>query len=148
MVKVKKLDLVFLIETKLRSNKMVEIKLKAGLKNIFVVDCEGRSGGLALLWGAEVDLKIVNYSRRHIHTKITSHELGTLWKFTDFYRHPVPHKRHEVWSLMHHLKSMGLLPWVCVGDFNEILDLSEKVGGSGRSNQLMEAFIETLNFVN
>jgi hypothetical protein len=45
--------MVFLMETKLRQNKMEVIKLKAGFDNVFTVDCVGRSGGLALLWKNE-----------------------------------------------------------------------------------------------
>jgi hypothetical protein len=146
MVKVKRPGLVFLMETKLRSNKMVEIKHKAGFTNVFVVDCVGRSGGLALMWGEDVDLEIINYNRKHIHANIISHELGTPWKFTGFYGHLVPHKRHEAWSLLRYLKSLSPLPWVCAGDFNEILDLSVKVRGAGRSNQLMAPFKDTLVF--
>jgi hypothetical protein len=37
-------------------------------------------------------------------------------------------------------------PWVCAGDFNEILDNSEKVGGKQRPNYLMENFRSTLEF--
>lgn len=35
-------------------------------------------------------------------------------------------------------------PWVCLGDFNEILSLFEKFGGNGRQQGLMEAFQNTL----
>lgn len=35
-------------------------------------------------------------------------------------------------------------PWLCAGDFNEILDLSEKWGGNGQQRSLMEAFKNTL----
>jgi hypothetical protein len=37
-------------------------------------------------------------------------------------------------------------PWICVGDFNEILDLLKKFGGCGCQRSLMEAFQNTLEF--
>lgn len=35
---------------------------------------------------------------------------------------------------------MSSLPWVCAGDFNEILDASEKLGGSLRNQSLIDNF--------
>jgi exonuclease III len=39
MIREKKPNVVFLMETKLRSNKMVLMKYKMGFHNVFVVDC-------------------------------------------------------------------------------------------------------------
>ena len=63
---------VFLMETKLYSNKMASTSQKVGFKNMFVVDSVGWSGGSALLWSDEVFLEIQKYSRQHINAKITS----------------------------------------------------------------------------
>ncbi|KAK3198999.1 hypothetical protein Dsin_022414 [Dipteronia sinensis] len=40
---------------------------------------------------------------------------------------------------------MDHLPWLCIGDFNEILSDNEKVSGSARNRSLMERFQEALN---
>lgn len=37
------------------------------------------------------------------------------------------------------------MPWVCIGDFNEILYPWEKWGGRGRSNQQMKDFHQALD---
>jgi hypothetical protein len=87
--------LVFQKETKLASNKMAFIRQKVGLKNMFVMDSVGQSGGLALLWSEEVSLEIQNYSRRHIDTNITSPVDGLKWKFIGFYEHSEAYKWHE-----------------------------------------------------
>lgn len=39
---------------------------------------------------------------------------------------------------------MDPVPWLCAGDFNEIISLTEKYGGSVRANGQMEAFRNTL----
>ena len=67
LVKDKKPDLVFLMETKLRRNTMEKVRSKLGFPNMFVVDCIGRSGGLGLLWRAEVNVEVKNFSQRHIN---------------------------------------------------------------------------------
>jgi exonuclease III len=57
MVKEKKPNLVFLMETKLRQKQMESIRVKLGFKNVFVVDCIGKGGGLALFWGAGCEVE-------------------------------------------------------------------------------------------
>jgi hypothetical protein len=38
--------------------------------SLFVVDCIGHSGGLALFWNEGIDLEIQNYFARHISAVI------------------------------------------------------------------------------
>jgi hypothetical protein len=58
MVNEKKPNLVFLMETKLCQKKMEIIRIKLGFHNMFVVDCVGKNGGLALLWESDYDIEI------------------------------------------------------------------------------------------
>jgi hypothetical protein len=51
--------MVFLIENKLRKVKMDSIRSKLGFPNMIVVDCVGRSGGLALMWGMRLRWKFL-----------------------------------------------------------------------------------------
>jgi hypothetical protein len=144
MVKVKYPTVVFLMETKMRQGKMERIRCLLGFNNLFVVDSVGKSGGLALLWKEEADLEIQNFSRRHIHAIIKNSVGGQPWKFTAFYGHPDAKRRGEAWNLLKHLKNFQPQPWMCVGDFNEILMMSEKAGGGRRATGQMEAFKMTL----
>jgi len=45
---------------------------------------------------------------------------------TGFYGHPDSSKRDESWAIFRHLKLCDPIPWLCAGDFNEIVDQSEK----------------------
>jgi hypothetical protein len=144
MVKVKRPTVVFLMETKMRQAKMEKIRCSLGFNNLFTVDCVGKSGGLALLWNEDMGLEIQNYSCRHIHAIVKNPAGGQAWKFTAFYGHPNASKRGEAWNLLKHLKNFQPQPWMCAGDFNEILTASEKVGGRRRAHGLMEAFRATL----
>jgi hypothetical protein len=58
MVNEKTPNLVFLLETKLCQKKMEIIHINLGFHNMFVVDCVGKSGGLALLWESDYDIEI------------------------------------------------------------------------------------------
>ena len=140
MVKQKKPAMVFLMETKLRGDKMGFIRHKLGIPNMFVMDGIGRSGGLALLWDENVTLDIQNYSQRHVNGVVKLGMSGEQRKFTGFYGHPDPSKRHEAWALLKHLANFTPLPWVCIGDCNDILSHSEKWGGREKSDSQMQAF--------
>jgi hypothetical protein len=125
---------------------MENIRIRIGYNNMFVVDSIGRSGGLALFWNKEVDVEIKNYSQRHINAEVCSEPNGQAWKFTGFYGNPEPGKRKEGWSLLRYLSSLNPQAWLCVGDFNEITEDSEKFGAALRHRWQMENFSNTLAF--
>ena len=62
-----------------------------------------------------------------------------------FYGHPDTAKRHESWAKLRHLKRSSSLPWLVIGDFNEIVGLSEKEGGSIRPSKQMADFVSTID---
>lgn len=66
-------------------------------------------------------------------------------RFTGFYGEPITHKRFESWDLLRRLNRQFGLPWLCSGDFNEILRGSEKIGGSNRSHTQMQLFRDTID---
>ena len=62
----------FLMETKLRTDKMERVRIQLGFEYMFAVDRVGKSDGLALLWTVEAGVEIQNYSCRHINVKLCS----------------------------------------------------------------------------
>jgi hypothetical protein len=94
---------------------------------------------------SESGMEIQNYSRQHINAKVCSSPTNMVWKFTGFYGQPDASKRMEAWNLLRFISRMEPSPWLCLGDFNEILSLNEKYGGSGHQRGLMENFQRTLD---
>jgi hypothetical protein len=144
LVKDKRPTLVFLTETKLPSHHMEIIKVKTGYRSIFVVDNVGKSGGLALMWSDETRVEIQNYSHCHISAVVQLETNECPWYLTGFYGHLEVGKRHEAWSLLHHIRSLSPEAWLYVGDFNEIMEESEKFGGVCKSQGIMDEFYDTL----
>jgi hypothetical protein len=144
LTKEKKPTILFLMETKCHRNKMEFVRVKLGFECLFVVDSVGRSGGLALLWNDKELVEIQNYSRRHINAIVKGRDSVGSWKLTGFYGHPDWTKRHESWALLNHLRSFAPLPWLCVGDFNEITAQSEKTGVVLRKESQMSQFRDVL----
>jgi hypothetical protein len=55
------------------------------------------------------------------------------WKFTGFYGHLNVNKRFEAWELLRFLTNLSSEPWLCLGDFNEVITSSEKWEGGAKS---------------
>ena len=91
-------------------------------------------GGLALHWKAdEVTIDTQTYSPNHIDTRV--HTYDSLWRLTGIYQHSEEELKGETWRHMRHLHAQASLPWVCLGDSNEILTSNEKNGGNLRWEQ-------------
>ena len=138
--------IVFLSETKLRTKRMERIKDRIGFANGLFVPSLGRSGGLALLWTRETDLEIKSFGYYHIDAIVTEANSNFKWRITGFYGHPQAHLRQFSWDLLAFLKDQYQLPWICFGDFNEILSMEEKSGGLLRPQSQMEKFRNMVNY--
>ena len=51
----------------------------------------------------------------------------------------------ESWNKLQWLHQKSSLPWICAGDFNEILKSQEKLGGKPRPNGQMQDFRDVLD---
>jgi hypothetical protein len=93
-VKTQDLGVLFLMETKIEVKGMEQVRVKLGLKNVFVVPSLRRSGGLAMLWKQDTKLEIKkkNFSSHHIDSYITQKD-GREWRMTGFYGRPEDHRR-------------------------------------------------------
>ncbi|KAI5343912.1 hypothetical protein L3X38_011788 [Prunus dulcis] len=77
--------------------------------------------------------------KRHIDVRVTVATSESL-RVTGFYCHPDQTQRHHSWELLRHLGRMGIGPWLCCGDFNEVMECHEKSKSRLRSATQMEDF--------
>jgi hypothetical protein len=139
LVKEKRPTILFLMETKCRKDKMEALRVRLEFEGLFVVDAVGRSGGLALLWKESSVVEIQNYTCMHINAIVWPMHSSRPWRLTGFYGNSNWTKQHDSWTLVHHLKPYEPKAWLCIGDFNEIINQSKKWGGAIRSeNQMMQ----------
>ena len=138
-------DMVFLSETRLFGRRAANLKRRLGFDGMAYVDSEGRSGGLALLWRDVLQVRFRSSSCSHIDVDVIS-DSGDQWQFTGFYGPPKKKARRHAWDLLKRLRSNPEVPWICGGDFNEILSPSEVVGGGERSLNEMWLFREALDW--
>jgi len=96
-----------------------------------------------VLWGPLAVVFLWWYTNNHITLKIVDFVCGT-WRLTGYYRYPNEGRRKAAWDFLHHLSS--LFPGLqCIfGDFNDIMDTSEKRGRTLRPNWLINGFRQAI----
>ncbi|XP_019170561.1 PREDICTED: uncharacterized protein LOC109166130 [Ipomoea nil] len=139
----KKPDFVFFMETKVPRVHAERIRVTLGYEGLFYVDNDGLSGGMALLWKKNNTVRLLSYSQSHIDVEISL--FNKLWRMTCIYGIPERNRREETWDLLSTLKNRSLLPWVVIGDFNNLLYQREKKGGNPYPNSLLRGFGEAVD---
>ncbi|CAB4304064.1 unnamed protein product [Prunus armeniaca] len=91
--------------------------------------------------GLQVDL--LSSSPGHIDVRVTVNTSET-FRVTGFYGHPDQTQRHHSWELLWNLGRVGLGPWLCCGDFNEVMECNEKSGSRLRRDVQMEDFKQAI----
>ncbi|XP_031120626.1 uncharacterized protein LOC116023757 [Ipomoea triloba] len=126
------------------TNRMEGLRVKLKYENCFVVDAVGRCGGLALLWNGGLDIEVVGYSNHYIDTTVRGGGVTPNWRLTGYYSHPNRRRRQDSWDLLRYLSSTSTLPWVVLGDFNDILWDYEKKGRVPHPTWLLRGFREAV----
>ncbi|KAL8507009.1 hypothetical protein ACS0TY_017768 [Phlomoides rotata] len=143
--------IVFLMETKLKYAQMNRLN-SGSLKfaGCLPVDCEGkdRKGGLCLLWKEEYDVRIQSFSTNHISADIFGSDNIRSWSCSGIYGWPYRNLRHQTFQLMHRIAPSTDTPWLCLGDFNEILWSWEKKWGNCSRTHQMDTFRQTISDLN
>lgn len=88
------------------------------------------------------------YSPNYIDAIVIEEQGARKWRFTGFYRHPKTSRLSKSWALLETLSTCSDLPWVCMGDYNELMYASEKEGGNTRPEGQMKLFQDTINRCN
>lgn len=141
--------LVFLSETKLSAQRAQDLRFGFGFNNAFGVKAVGLSGGLVLFWNNDSVVNLKSFSNSHIDVMIENDGLGDVQcRFTGFYGAPVRAKRGLSWDLLKFMRREFDNPWLCAGDFNEILCATEQYGGNDRQEWKMEGFRDVVDYCN
>ena len=144
IVRAKDPSVVFIAETWADEARLKDVKQKIQFENMFVVPREARGGGLVLFWRDTMAVTVEGFDKYHIDV-IINKNTDLAWRFTGFYGEPETQRRHESWNLLRRLHRKFQIPWLCAGDFNELLRSDEKMGGNRRSHNQMQLFREVVD---
>jgi hypothetical protein len=108
-----------------------------------VVRSDGRSGGLLLLWKKEIHISLLYKSSNYIDVMVGV-GAENVWRFTGFYGEPRWQDKQLTWQYFRDLHAVVNLPWLVMGDINEIMYPFEKEGGNPRPQHYMKAFRDAM----
>lgn len=123
-------SLMFLMETHIQFNKVKNFWQRVGYHPVHVVEAQGHSGGIWALakMGLNLDISVWEYTNQSISLEIKS---GTQkWICTSIYASPNYTTRAIFWQHLCDLSRSLDLPWLLMGDWNEILLPGEQKGCS------------------
>jgi hypothetical protein len=95
-----------------------------------------RSGGVFLLWKQGINIQQIYSAPNYIDVSVQESP-EKVWRLTGIYGEPKWEDKYKTWDKLRELKSNSNLPWVVIGDFNEILYSHEKEGGNPRPHNFM-----------
>ena len=125
--------LICIVEMQIDRTRVESLAGSIGYDNGYAVSSQGRSGGLGLFWNDPIKIEILGYSAYHIDCSVE--EPGaSQWRATVFYGEAQTHLRYKAWDVLKGISTLSSLPWLCIGDFNEVLRSDEHEGTGERSN--------------
>lgn len=133
-------DIVVLLETKTRSHRYEYLKRQLNMDFLHTVEPRGLSGGLACFWRDANQVVLVKYAGFVIEVLVTDSETGKAWRFYAIYASTDDRVRRGQWNILRERIQGGVEPCLLMGDFNDILDSSEKDGGNYRPINSMQDF--------
>ncbi|XP_030478300.1 uncharacterized protein LOC115695372 [Cannabis sativa] len=130
LVKQNRPTLLYIMESKLPVGALNKFASSLKFPNGLEVPRVGLSGGLLLLWTHVVDVTLLSYNISHFHCYLKFPNFHA-FTFTAFYGAPHTQNKLHTWQLIDRLGSTARLqPWLIMGDFNDYLSLSDKIGGN------------------
>ena len=126
-------DFVFLCETKVfDDDRLKKLAVSIGFSEQLIVNAKGKASGVCLLWSSALDVEVLEFNSQTI--AVVVNDVLCSWALIGFYGPPYQAKRRKAWENLHVLLQSLNCPWICFGDFNVVVEESEKFGGQRGSN--------------
>ncbi|KAA8521066.1 hypothetical protein F0562_011782 [Nyssa sinensis] len=122
-------DVVILLETTVQSCGVLSFFNDLGLQRNFIIEEDGRSGGIWLLWILDqVSVQNFGSNNQDIHAVISKKNYKD-WVLSAVYGSPNSRSRDLPWTNMSSVANTIMdLPWMATGDFNDLSNSTEKRG--------------------
>ena len=144
------LDMLFMVETKIKAPKVDCLRLVMGFNSSFCVDSIGSAGGLTFFWSLRVDLEVVYSNNNCIAALVYFDPLESSWLLIGVYGPPYLAIRRKFWRLMEDIIEGFSEQWLMIGDLNSISSPSDKRGGTSSSwgsSKFFKAFVDNVGAI-
>ena len=141
--------MMIITETQVGGNKAKEITDRLSFDGAAHADTVGYAGGIWVLQNTEVmDVPILASIEQEIPAAIKVHSSNLSWLITVIYASLRYRERHILWDNLNQVATLHNLPWLVLGDFNEILSSENKLGGRPINIHRAMVFQQCLNSCN
>lgn len=121
--------LAFISETRCNEEVALTRISELPLTNSVVVPSRGRSGGLWMIWGDDVHVRIIKVSRFYIMAEVDLKDGNESWGLVGIYGDPSRALNRIIWDEVTQFLDQANDKACLIGDFNAIMDCQEKRGG-------------------
>lgn len=83
--------------------------------------------------------EVTSYSQNHVNVNFLNNG-AAVWSLSCFYGCPENECTQTSWDLIRMLAGLSQLCWSIIGDFNDLLSIADKWGGTPRAKSLMNGF--------
>ena len=136
-------SLLFLLETKMAEKRVRNFMCSLGFSNSYALSSEGQSGSLCLFWLSSVGVSLKAFNNRCIDVHVKPDQ-GPVWRATFVYGEPRRENRCQFWDFIRFMRAQWDGPWICCGDFNEVLSHDEHQGLRDRTDRQINDFQQCL----
>lgn len=145
--------IIFILETRLPASRIERLKSLLRLESSHGVDSIGLSGGIWMLWdAARISVDILPHGRQAIHALVKVISIPKFnsfsWLLSGVYASSSLCDRTALWDEFGVIADCYSGPWSLIGDFNEIMNSSEKTGGRPPISNRMNLYYNAMNFCN
>lgn len=137
--------ILVLTETRVPSTRAKNIIKRTQFTNIAAVEARGFAGGIWCLWDdTTIKVKVLSYTAQILNIGIMSN--ATLsWVASFVYASPVEQIRESLYTYIEEMSRFISMPWMLIGDFNQVMYQEDKKGGrpvGGPSTERMQHLID------
>ena len=135
-----------LAETWVGREKTEAIIADLGFDSWHLLEPDGFVGGILLMWKSHIlDFHVIGEGAQGVYGVVEVRNSSTSFIFTAIYASPKFHIRKHLWHDLETFAQHLNKPWLVLGDFNEVINQSEKLGGRPVSRMRSDLFATTMD---